>query len=139
MYVSVLFFSRSLLLINSSRFIRASFHLSLALRSFSSAKSCLFCSFAPWSVSILNARLAQPNAVALNTELRILIRIVNNNAIYLLPKMVSNQSSSHNQTAMASFSSLCFSVSIFRLDCATMLPLLGHVEPQGSLSWAHLV
>ena len=35
----------------------------------------LFRSSLPWSVSILNARLATPNAVAVNTELNIPLRL----------------------------------------------------------------
>ena len=93
------FFPRSLLLIKSSRLTRSSFHLSLAFGSFSSAKSYLLRSFAPWSVIILNARLALPNDVALNTELKILLKIVNNNAIYFLPKLVRNQPNPPNQSS----------------------------------------
>ena len=51
--------------------------------------------------------------------------IVNNNdAIYFLPKIVSNQPSPTMKIVMASFSSLCFSVSIHGV---------GRVELQRSL------
>ena len=43
--------------------------------------------------------------------------IVNNDAIYFLPKMESSQLSPTINYIMASLSSLCFSVSIFKFSC----------------------
>ena len=108
-----LIFSHSLLLIKSSLFIPSSFHLPLVLWGFSSAKSCLLRFFSPWSVSLLKTTLVPLKANAFITAPPI---VTNNDAIYFLPTMISNQPSPHNKCAMASFSSLCFPVSIFRLS-----------------------
>ena len=93
-----LIFSRSPLVIKSSRLIGSLFHSSLALWSFSSSKSCLLHSSSLWSVNPLNRKLVLLNAVALNAVLKTLLRNVNNNdAIYFLPRMIDNQSSPHIQ------------------------------------------
>ena len=48
----------------------------------------------------------------------------NNDAIYFLPKMISNQPTV--KSVMTSFSSLCFSANIFGLSCrATGITILG--------------
>ena len=89
------FFLRSLFFrIKSSRFIRSLFHSSLALWSFLSAKSCLLCSSSPWSMSLLKTKLVPLKTNALTTAPLI---VTNNDAIYFLPKMISNQPTPYNQ------------------------------------------
>ena len=89
-----LLFSRSHLLIKSSQFIRFLFHSSLALWSFSSAKSRLLRSSLSWSVSLLKTKLVPLKANTFTTAPSI---VNNNDATYFLPKMISNQSSHQNQ------------------------------------------
>ena len=97
--------------------------LFVALWSLSIVKSCLLRSSSPWSVSLLKTKLVPLKANALNTAPPI---VNNNDAIYFLPKMISNQSNPTIKSAMTSFSLLFFSVSIFRLSCrAAVIIILG--------------
>ena len=75
-------------------FIRSLFHSFLALWSFSSAKSCLLRSSSPWSVSLLKTKLLPLKADAFTTTPPI---VNNNDAIYFLLKMISNQLTPNNQ------------------------------------------
>ena len=63
------------------RFIRSLFYPSLAFWSFSSAKLCPLCYFAPWSVSILKTKLVPLKASAFTTAPSI---VNNTDAIYFL-------------------------------------------------------
>ena len=83
-----LIFSRSLLLIKSSRFIRSLLHSSLARCIFSSGKSCLLLSSSPWSVNLLKTKLVPLKGNVFTTAPPI---VNNNDAIYFLPKVLSNQ------------------------------------------------
>ena len=79
--------------IKLSRFIRSLFHSSLVLWSFSSTKSGLLRSSSPWSVSLLKKKLVPLKANAFTTEPTF---VNNNDAIYFLPKMISNQPTLNN-------------------------------------------
>ena len=109
------FFSGSLLLIKSSRFIRPLFQSSLAIWSFSSHKSCLLRSSSPWSMSQLKTKLVRLKANVFTTA----PPIVNNKDAIFYQKWEAINPAPTIKSVITSFSSLRFLVSLYGLSRRT--------------------